>query len=247
MKRLLLFTAFLLLLTSCHKELEFEYKTYQKKTSLACTTDCPQAIVTIPFAKNNSVVADSINKKIFAVTRSILYFGEKPYDATTYDKLVSDFIASYEKLQKDDPEDVFGWNGKIDAKVGYTSENLVDIEIDHQTFTGGAHGYSGKRSLIFDLETGKIIQPKFLFKNLSDFTKFAEAQFRKQFNIPDKAPINSGGLMFENEAFALPDTIFFTDKGLLLYYNIYEIAGYADGPQQLLIPYSEADAFLAKK
>jgi hypothetical protein len=179
--------------------------------------------------------------------REILYFGEKPYDASTYDGLLADFMASYEKLQSENPSDTFGWEGKAEGKVAYTSEKIVNIEIDHYTFTGGAHGYSVKRSLIFDLETGKSIIHKSLFKDLMGFTKFAEARFRKQFNIAPNTPINSGGLMFENETFSLPETIFLTNKGLLLYYNTYEIASYANGPQQLLIPYAEANAFLAIK
>jgi hypothetical protein len=40
--------------------------------------------------------------------------------------------------------------------------------------------------------------------------------------------------MFEEDKFALPQKFFTTDKGLLLYYNSYEAASYADGPKELL-------------
>lgn len=50
--------------------------------------------------------------------------------------------------------------------------------------------------------------------------------------------------MFEGDQFQLPLNIFYTDKGLLLYYNRYEIAAYADGPKELLIPYEELKNFL---
>ena len=53
--------------------------------------------------------------------------------------------------------------------------------------------------------------------------------------------------MFEDDVFQLPQTYFFTDKGLLLYYNVYEIASYADGPKELLIPYTEAVPYLTAK
>ncbi|WP_326935009.1 RsiV family protein [Flavobacterium sp. PL11] len=59
--------------------------------------------------------------------------------------------------------------------------------------------------------------------------------------------MNSGGLMFENERFQLPQNIFFTDTGLLLYYNIYEIASYADGATEMLFPYTEVNEFLNLK
>ncbi|MEC5164554.1 hypothetical protein RCH18_000270 [Flavobacterium sp. PL11] len=53
--------------------------------------------------------------------------------------------------------------------------------------------------------------------------------------------------MFENERFQLPQNIFFTDTGLLLYYNIYEIASYADGATEMLFPYTEVNEFLNLK
>jgi len=33
----------------------------------------------------------------------------------------------------------------------------------------------------------------------------------------------------------------------LLYYNTYEIASYADGPRDVMLPYSEVDKFLRIK
>jgi hypothetical protein len=54
-------------------------------------------------------------------------------------------------------------------------------------------------------------------------------------------------LMFEDEKFYLPQNIFYTDKGLLLYYNSYEAASYADGPKELLLPYKEVNEYLMVK
>ncbi|NMH26625.1 DUF3298 and DUF4163 domain-containing protein [Flavobacterium silvaticum] len=230
---------------SCQKELEFETQTFEKKTSLPCKGVCPHVVLKIPIAKNQQPQADSINNKVFSVLKQIIYFGEKPYDAKDYKGLVTDFMASYEKTQRDNPDDLFGWEGEVTGKVIYTSENLIDIEIQHYTFTGGAHGYAGKRSLLFDAQTGKSVPNEKLFSDVKGFTKLAESKFRKQYGIDQKAPINSDGFMFETQSFTLPETIFFTKSGILLYYNPYEIASYADGPQQILIPMAEAKPFLA--
>ena len=69
-------------------------------------------------------------------------------------------------------------------------------------------------------------------------------KFRAKYKIPASKPINATGLMFEDEKFQLPQNIFFTDKGLLLYYNSYEIASYADGPKELLFSYKEVNDYL---
>ena len=123
----------------------------------------------------------------------------------------------------------------------------MNIEINHYTFTGGAHGYQGLRSLLFDPNTGKSISNQQLFKNPNAFKAMAEKKFRAKYKIPENKSINSTGLMFEDEKFILPQNIFYTDKGLLLYYNSYEVASYADGPKELFLPYTEVNDYLLLK
>ena len=50
--------------------------------------------------------------------------------------------------------------------------------------------------------------------------------------------------MFETESFYLPDNIGYTENGLILFYEPYEIASFADGPIILTIPYTDANPFL---
>ena len=123
----------------------------------------------------------------------------------------------------------------------------MNIEIKHYTYTGGAHGYQGLRSLLFDPNTGKYIPNSQLFKDPNAFKAFAEKKFRAKYKIPETTSINATGLMFEDEKFYLPQNIFYTDKGLLLYYNSYEAASYADGPKEILLPYKEVNDYLLLK
>jgi hypothetical protein len=247
MKHFILFSLLLFSVARCSNELVFEEQSFQKKTTLPCKENCPQITVKIPVAKDVPVVADSINKKVFSTLKEIIYFGEKPYTSTNYNGLLTSFIDSYEKLQKEFPKDTFGWEGKIEGTIKYQSESVLNIEIKHYTFTGGAHGYEGLRSLIFNPETGKYIPNNQLFINKNTFMAFAEKKFRAKYKIPENKSINATGLMFEDEKFYLPQNIFYTDKGLLLYYNSYEAASYAEGPKELLLPYTEVNEYLAVK
>jgi hypothetical protein len=232
-------------MVQCDNELTFENQTFTQKTSLPCASNCPEAIATVPIASGNTIVADSINKKVFNVLKQIIFFGERPYTATNYQDLLSSFIGSYEKLHADFPEDTFGWSAKVEGRVTYHSASILNIEIKHYTYTGGAHGYQGVRSLLFDSNTGKTILIKNIFKDLEAFKAFAEKRFRTKYNIPMDQPINATGLMFENDIFHLPQNIFYTDKGLLLFYNSYEVASYADGTKELLFSYKEVAPYLA--
>lgn len=262
MKKYLYFLAATLILTGCKKDtketpeetnpsdsdLAFTTTTYEKKTSLPCKENCANVSIVIPVADSPPVVADSINKKVFNTIRQIVYFGEKPYNAANYEDLMTSFIKSYEDLKKDFPEDdVIGWEGKVKGSVDYVSGKLINIKLNHYTYTGGAHGYEGNRSLVFDHKTGRSLSYKDILKDEEGFKQYAEKKFREKFNIPAGKNINSTGLMFENEKFALPQNIFFREDGLLLYYNSYEIASYAEGQKELFLSYSEVAPFINLK
>lgn len=239
------FLVFLFLIfTSCNKELSFENETFEKESTVPCKKDCPKIKIDVPIAKNSKVPADSINKKIFSVVKEIVYFGEDPTKVNDYNTLAASFIESYEEMHQKFPTETFGWEGKIIGNVEFDSDQILNIKIDHYTFTGGAHGYQGFRSLLFNPKTGKIIFNDQLFTNENEFKAFAEKKFREKYKIPAKVNINATGLMFENDKFQLPQNIFYTDEGLLLYYNSYEAASYADGPKEILFPYDEVNKYL---
>jgi len=232
------------LLSSCNKELSFENETFEKESTIPCKKDCPKITIEVPIAKNIPIVTDSINKKVFSVIKEIVYFEDDASKANDYKTLAASFIASYEEMHKKFPTETFGWEGKIKGDVEFKSDQILNIKIDHYTFTGGAHGYQGFSSLLFNPKTGKNVSNNKLFKNTEEFKAFAEREFRKKYNIPEKSNINATGLMFENDKFQLPQNIFYTNKGLLLYYNSYEAASYADGPKEILFPYDKISKYL---
>lgn len=247
MKHILLYAIVIFSMAGCSKELVFENQTFEKKTSLPCKENCPHITVTIPIAKDVPIIADSINKKVFSVLKEIVYFGEKPYTSTDYNGLLNSFIGSYEQLRKEFPKDAFGWEAEIEGSIRYQSDSILNLQIKHYTYTGGAHGYEGFRSLLFDPETGKSISNNQLFKDQNAFKAFAEKKFRSKYKIPENQSINATGFLFESDKFHLPFNIFYTDKGLLLYYNPYEVASYADGSKELLLSYKEVNDYLLFK
>lgn len=266
MKRYILLATFALTLASCKKEKEetttetvvekeaatpvlaFRNETHQKKSSLPCKETCTNVSIEVPVAENIPVVADSINNKIFNTVRGIVYFGEKPYDGKTYDEIMTSFISAYDKMKKDFPRDpMMPWEATIKGSVPYKTDSIINVKLTSYMFTGGAHGYGAERSLIFNVKTGKSLKAADLFTDIKSFTSYAEKKFREKYKVPAGKNINATGFMFENDKFALPQNIFYTDKGLLLYYNAYEIASFADQQKELLFPYSEVQKYLKVK
>ncbi|MEX0362627.1 MAG: RsiV family protein, partial [Allomuricauda sp.] len=114
------------------------------------------------------------------------------------------------------------------------------------TFTGGAHGYSAVTFLNFDKIKGQETEQWELFEDEEGFVNYAETKFRIQEGIPQDANINGTGFMFEGDHFHLSENLGYTQDGIQLIYNQYEIASYADGPKILTIPFAEANKYLKR-
>lgn len=213
--------------------------TSHRSTARNTCKDCPVFTAQIPWAKGPAAIADSINASIFNQVRNIFQVKEEPFRATTLPALLDSFANAYKEDQDAFPDRVVGWEGSVKGSLVYESENVVNIILDSYIMTGGAHGYAGKSSLIFDKNTGKQIIEDHLFKDPETVKNIAEEAFRKKYNIPAGQRLNDHGFMFDENTFILPKTFIFTNEGLLLYYNSYEIASYADGPKEVMISYDK--------
>ena len=237
----------LISLFSCKKELTFKDIFFEQKAKIPNKYGSPKATAVIPLAKNKSEAADSINQNIFNCVQKIVYNQDAPKAFKDYSELLLDFVTRYDKILAENPGEPFGWTTEIKGKIKHQSEKLINFEIAFYSFTGGAHGYGGLQSIFVDAVTGKKIENKNLFKDETTFKTFAEKIFRIKYKIPEGKSLNDNMFMFKDDKFQLPENYFFTDGGLLLYYNQYEIASYAQGPQQLLLTYKEVEPFLAIK
>ncbi len=247
MKSSLLLIAVGLFFVSCTKEqpLEFSNVNYERTSELNEGNEQAKVNISIPSALTGTVVADSINTSIYNFIESVINFGEGERRFSSYEELADSFIASYNEVQKDFPESI-GWEANMKGKIIFQTENLLNIKIEYYIFTGGAHGYFGMKSLLFDIRNGKSLTHQDLFMDLAKLERYVEEQFRKYFQIGENQSINATGFMFEDDTFHLPENIFFTDEGLLFHYNVYEISSYADGYQTFVISYDQVDLFLKK-
>jgi hypothetical protein len=209
-------------------------------------TECPNISIEIPKALEQSKLTETINTALEEELISLLVFDDE-IEASSISEAIQSFKNGYEELKKLYPDETTGWEAKISGVVSFEDKNMITIALNSYLFTGGAHGYNTRSFLNFNKRKGKEIENWELFKNQDHFENFAEAKFRIQEDIPQDNPINSTGFMFEQDEFYLPDNIGFTEKGLVLLYNQYEVASYADGAIELVLPYAEVKNYLAKK
>lgn len=234
-----LFVCLLLLGCKNENELTFEPLLITNKVCENCST----VKIEIPNALNRTKLGETINIALKEEIIEWLNFDEES-NATSIEEAIEAFINDYTDLSEKYPEESTPWEAKINGTIIFENKDVITIKLESYLFTGGAHGLSTIRFLNFNKIEGVELNRDELFKSEKTFSTFAEDSFRKQENIPVEAAINSTGLMFETERYYLPENIGYTDKGILLFYEPYEIASYADGPIIMTIPFAEVNKFL---
>ncbi|MCR9181960.1 MAG: DUF3298 and DUF4163 domain-containing protein [Flavobacteriaceae bacterium] len=238
----------LILASSCsfEKPLQFEEVTITQNTMEVCDTEnCPTIKVNYVQAIENDTKSGVINKQILeSVTSKIAPNEEGTSDFSKIEDALVFFIEDYNKVIAEFGNNFVTYDVDTFMQVSFQSEEFVSLELNYYLFTGGAHGYSGTQFLNFDANTGELLQHDSLFNDIQGLIRFCENEFRERYQVPQDRSINSSGFWFENDQFHLPENIGFTETELILHYNQYEIASYAEGPIILTIPLTEVEEFL---
>ncbi|WP_405412118.1 DUF3298 and DUF4163 domain-containing protein [Maribacter sp. Asnod1-A12] len=241
MKSKLTYLLICFLIIACNNKNSLSFESITIATD-SCE-NCTSVQIEIPQATENTKLAKTINTALTGEIIALLNFDEES-NAQNLNEAKEAFVNDYEELNGKFPEESMPWEATIKGDITFENNQIITIKLESYIYTGGAHGYGTNRFLNFDKITGKELYQEDLFNNLDEFRAYAETLFRKQENIPAQGSINNTGFMFETEQFYLPDNLGYTENGLLLFYEPYEIASFADGPITLTISYTEANSFL---
>jgi hypothetical protein len=193
--------------------------------------------VSIPNAHGNIEIASNINSVIQKTVITALHIGE-PDNITSksIEESITAFNDEYNAFKTDFSETEQPWEAQIDADIMYQSSEIISIAITSYVNTGGAHGLLNIAILNFDTETGNLIEHSALFSNTEGFKAVAQKHF--------KAATKDKDLFLEHDGFELPANMGYSDGGIVLLYNTYEIAPYSTGIIQFTIPFEEVNPYL---
>lgn len=235
MKKLSAVVLITLMVVACNKK---------KEVQLSFTSDYVQASteaevdITYPKAIGNEVVAKNINQHIEQAVVNLMNMAETPESNLSIAQAISGFDNEYKSFKNmfgDDGSQV--WEVYVDGYVVHESPELICISLDSYIDTGGAHGNGGITYLNFNPKTGDLLGQNDLINDLSAFKKIAEKAFKDQTQPEDDGETIED--FFFGEAFQLPSNIGFSKENLILLYNNYEIASYAQGITEIEIPYGQ--------
>lgn len=138
-----------------------------------------------------------------------------------------------------------GWTISRKIESLLNNAGLFSLSALDFNYMGGAHPNTQILLKTFDLITGKPVDIRLIINNYQQepFLKKVEMSFRQAHELSDTASWSYHGFWFD-DGFRLPQNMALTPDGLYLLYNQYEVAPYAVGTTELLIPVDEFIPFL---
>ncbi|MGM0589153.1 MAG: DUF3298 domain-containing protein [Bacteroidota bacterium] len=232
------------------ESLSYTYKQEQRVWPPKTMSEDAKIAITLsyPVLKNDAQVTgldslDSyIERRLFAPL-----FQSEPIQSIN--QLEDQMVQEYTELLSQYPDYNFKWELDRNIKIIFNKSSLVSLRYSEFTYTGGAHPNSWELYTTFNYRTGQELVVKDYIKtdSLAALRKIAEARFRSLKGIPESASLKSYGYWFTNNKFTLSENVALGPKGIIFYYNNYEIAPYAMGATRLIIPYKVCKSLLKQE
>ena len=150
------------------------------------------------------------------------------------------FVARYQTAFEEDKKEVketpsFGISHSMWTDFIAQKEKLATFAISYYNYEGGAHGIEGNRYFTIDLTTRHILTLNDLF-NEKDLPK-VKTLLWEQYNNSNKEYEPLIGA----DSFNLSNNIYLDSRGVHFIYDVYEIAPYAAGEQDLLLYFGQLE------
>lgn len=166
-------------------------------------------------------------------------------DKLTVEAAAQGLLDAHAEWSKESPDGMVGqWSVETSDTVLLNNGKLLTLQLNGNSYMGGAHGSTVVYVATFDVATGKRLTWDDLVTDKAQMQALAERKFREV--QPDFFKSESeGGLGYKFDEvfpFKLADSYGITDKGLYMLYGHYEVTPYAYGITEFVIPFEELGA-----
>ncbi|WP_460981278.1 DUF3298 and DUF4163 domain-containing protein [Spirosoma fluminis] len=201
--------------------------------------------------KDESAIALKINDSLRALAvGSVVSWldsatvAQNPSAKTSLAEATSLFAADYEAMLKEMGGLGGCWELKTTADTVYAGSKALTVKYETYAYTGGAHPNSNLSFYTFDRETGRSLALNDIVADTTALLGVVEKAFRKQQELLPQYNLEERGYFLRDGRFFLPANVGLAAKGMVFYYNPYEIAAYAVGPIEVTVPYEQLNGIL---
>lgn len=153
--------------------------------------------------------------------------------AMDFKKAIEDALAEAQKepIGGDYPAPTY--YAGVNYNVPYNNYGLLSINVQYDSYTGGAHGMYHWETLNFDVNTGRFLQLKDLFIPGEDYQSLVLSEIHRQIELEPEIYFPDA---VENLNYLPEDQPFYmTDGYVVVYFGLYEIAPYAAGIREFKV------------
>jgi hypothetical protein len=230
-----LLPALLILLISCKKEQPLKFSEYSFIYDNHAFVE-----INIPTADSLSIIGNRINQAVENQISNALNIDDKVV-IMSLPKAIENFDYNYSSFKDDLDEESLRWEASFDGEIMYESPSIISIGLSSFLNTGGAHSSINISFFNFDSESGNILSIQDIISDLKGFTLLAKGYFQKAIENKESHAISD---YFFGDEFKLPENIGFSEEGLVLIYNVYEIAYFDGSIMEFTIPFEEVEDYL---
>lgn len=160
---------------------------------------------------------------------------EEMIDDQSLQHLVDDFFTMHKELVDEFPEAPAWYTVESNDSILLNDGKVLSLLMSGYSYTGGAHPNYILAAMSLDAATGRQIQLSDVVTNQDSLAKVAEKHYRQV-----KAEAFDEGFDFDPDwPFVLPSAAALTADGIYMAYMPYEVAPYAVGSAEFVIPFSE--------
>lgn len=170
-------------------------------------------------------------------------------DLSDVQAMVSYYIEECLKPDEDEgemPEDMPPGEDKTEITKLAETDRFVTYEVSGYSYAGGAHGSAGYSGMTFRKSDGQRMGwNAFVKTNDANFKNLVKKGLKKYWEIKTDAELAEQLLDVEINSIPLPGAApLFTEKGVKFAYGQYEIAPYAAGMPQFVVPYDKLAPYM---
>lgn len=226
--------------------LQAESRSFSKRH---CVNDdqCADFIILYPLVKgNHAATAEAVNKAIQARTLASVDGNTNLAFEVALDSAGANFIEQFKNLHRDFPEQTMGQTIQMTNKVLLNGAKVMTVQLDFDSYTGGAHPNTAVAVMSFDVQNGgRELKAADLLTDPNAVLPLLEKAYKKAKQL-DEADDIGQLLITEDKKLPLPVNVGVVPEGILFAYSDYEVSPHAVGPADILLTWAELGSLADK-
>ncbi|MGB8455246.1 MAG: DUF3298 and DUF4163 domain-containing protein [Anaerocolumna sp.] len=132
----------------------------------------------------------------------------------------------------------------VEYNITYNQNCALSLYFDRYEYTGGAHGMTTRNSDTWNLRKGSRLELMDFFPGNENYEQYLQSEINKQIEAEMK---DNNNMFFEDYTDLVKENFnnknfYLSDQGVVIYFQLYEIAPYVSGIQTFTVPYSDGAA-----